>query len=159
MTFIDPIIQTLTLLKNGWSSTSSGIQTSEFFFSTGWYDAQIGLPQITITPVTTLGSLVECGSTPTYQFQDIISINIWVRPDSDSNKSLGSAKNTEYQLRTEVDRIIKSGSHISSGTDESSIYSSGWKNMDELNIRPVILRSRFEIRDNYFRGMYEGYPT
>ena len=159
MTFIDPILQTLILLKNGWSYVQSGIQTSEFQFSTGWYDQNIGLPQITITPVTVLGSLIECGPTPTYQFQDIISINIWVSPDSDSNKSLGGAKNMEYQLRTEVDRIIKSGSHISSGTDESFIYSSGWRNMDELNTRPIILRSRFEIRDNYFRGIYEGYPT
>ncbi len=159
MTFIDPILQTLILLKNGWSSTKSGISTSELLFSTGWYNSSIGLPQISVTPVTVLGALIECGPTPTYQFQDIISVNIWVRPDSDSNKSLGSAKNMEYKVRTEVDRIIKSGSHISSGENESFIYSSGWRIMDETNIRPIILRSRFEIRDNYFRRIYEGYPT
>jgi hypothetical protein len=159
LTTTDPILQTLILIKNGWSSTESGINLSEIQFSTGWYDSKIGMPQITITPVTSLGSLIECGPIPTYQFQDMISINIWVRPDSDSNKSLGSAKNIEYQLRTEVDRIIKSGSHISSGNDESFIYSYGWKTIDELDTRPILLRSRFELRDNYFRGIYEGYST
>lgn len=159
MTTIDPIIQTLTLLKNGWSSIESGINLSEIQFSTGWYNSKIGMPQITITPVISLGSLIECGSTPTYQFQDMISINIWVRPDSDSNKSIGQAKDMEYKIRTEVDRIIKSGSHISSDVEESFIYSSGWKTIDELDTRPILLRSRFEIKDNYFRGTYEGYST
>lgn len=153
---MDPNINLLLLLKNNWSLTDSGLTTPDIAFTTGWFDNNIQMPQITVTPGKILYSLLDCGSTPYYQFQDTLYLNIWVRPDSDSNKSLGTAKHREYKMRTEVERILRSGSHISTDPEEF-IHMGRWRQLDEMDKRPVVLRSMYEVKDNYFRQVYEGY--
>ena len=151
---MDPILSVMLAIKNSWSLTETGVKNSDITFSTGWYDEGIAMPQVTVTPAGGVYSLQEVGPTPLYQMGDFISVNVWVRPDSSSNKSFGSAKHKEYTIRKEVERIIRSGSQVATG---EFVFASRWRRLDELNKRPVILRSMIDITDNYFRAVYEGY--
>lgn len=155
---MDPTLSVLLLIKNGWSLSSTGLTSSDIVYSTGWYTETLAFPQITVTSQPGGSYLpMEAGPTPLYYFEEIISINIWVRPDSESNKSLGSAKNKEYAMRREVNRILRSGSHISTGSNaEEFLFLRRWRRLDEKD--PVILRSMIEITDNYFRSSTENTP-
>ena len=149
------------MLKNNWSLSGSEFTGSAIQFSTGWYTDAIQFPQITVTSQPGgVAGILECGPTPLYGISEILSINIWVRPDSESNKSIGSAKNKEYVFRREVNRILRSGSHISTGSNsEEFLIWNRWRRLDELNRQPVpIIRSMFEISDNYFKSYDENTP-
>lgn len=152
MSQMDPILNVMLTLKNNWSLTDSGLSTSNIAFTTGWYDNNVSIPQVTVNLGSIGGTLIECGPTPMYQMADMIHIDIWVRPSSDSNKSLGSAKNQEYKLRKEVERILRSGSRISQGTgNEEFVAINNWSRTIDYSVRPVLLRSQYTIFDAYFR--------
>ncbi len=152
----DPLLLLLSLLKDNWSLTESGLSSSDIKFSTGWYNSSIQMPQITITPASSRKFLLTVGDKPLYQFQDTILINIWVRPKQDSNTSLGWAKHAEYEIRQEVERILRSGSRLpTKTTKEQFMYLGRWRTLDETDKRPVLLRSQLEVKDNYFRSEYE----
>ena len=153
---IDPILDVMLLLKNGWGLTDSGISPSDITFTTGWFNQNIIMPQISVTQIRKNQTIMECGSAPLYYYNPILAVNIWVRPSSDSNKSIGSAKHTEYVIRKEVERIIRSGSHIGNvDNKEEFIYIGRWRRLDEMDTRSIILRSMIEISDNYFREFNE----
>ena len=111
----DNTLSLLLLLKNDWSLTESGVQQSDLTFTTNWYDSNIVMPQISIMSVDNLKEPMEVGPSPLYRNQDMFYVNIWVRPDSDSGKSLGSAKRKSYMIKREVERILRSGGHITDG--------------------------------------------
>jgi hypothetical protein len=151
----------MLLLKNKWSLTESGLTPSDIVFTTGWYDNNVVLPQITITPAYNRKWLMECGDKPLYQHENTLHLNIWVRPKSDSGQSLGQAKHCEYIMRQEVERILRSGSRIAVNwigiptNVEEFVYVGKWRRMDETKLRLPILRSMYELKDNYFRESYE----
>ena len=149
---MDPTLSVMLAIKNNWSLTETGVTTSDINFTTGWYSEEIAFPQISITPIGGSYGIQEIGSTPLYYFGDTLSINVWVRADSSSNKSFGSAKHKEYVIRKEVERIIRSGSQVATG---EFVQLNRWRRLDELNKRPVILRSMIDITDNYFKQYTE----
>lgn len=146
----------LRLIKNSWSLTDTGLTASDITFSTGWYSDNISMPQIVITSNVANRSVLTCGDSPLYFYGQRANIDIWVRPTSDSGQSLGSAKNAEYKIRREVERILRSGSRVGTQyNNEEFIYLGRRRLLDELNRRPPLLRSRLEIIDNKFRTTYE----
>ena len=110
---LDPVLRLLLLLKNNWNLTGD-FTGSNIAFTTRWYDTNIMLPQITITPLGSSEIPLTTGNQPIYRFGDAVGINIWVRPKQDSNTSIGWAKNAVYQLRKEIDRILMTGSRLAS---------------------------------------------
>ena len=149
---IDPILSIMLLLKNNWNLSESGLAASDITFSTGWYDSGVAFPQITVTPVYSVKTILSMSDVPVYQYRDGIYVNIWVRPFQDSSRSLGEAKDKEYKIRREAERIIRTGSHIGqSSNNEEFIYISRVRILDETGTRPPLLRSSIEIIDNYFR--------
>lgn len=147
----DILINLLKLLKDSWS-LSGDLSNTQVAFSTGWYNQNIQLPQITITPLSSIKHVLTTGDTPLYQYLDKVHIDIWVRPKQDSAQSLGWAKNAEYQMRREVERILRSGSRIGSHyNNEEFIYMSKRRLLDEMDKRPPILRTTIEVVDNKFR--------
>jgi hypothetical protein len=152
----DPILTIMLMLKNNWSLTESNLTASDLIFSTGWYESNTAFPQITVTPIYNSKVVEESGDKPLYRYEDTIHIDVWVRPFSDSGKALGLAKHNEDKIKKEIERIIRSGSHIGHApNNEAFIYAGGWRRKDELNLRPVLLRSTYIIKDVYFRKTYE----
>ena len=155
---LDNTLILLRLIKNDWSPTESGVQSSDLTFTTNWYDSGIQMPQISIIPVDNLKEPMEAGSSPLYRNQDMFYINIWVRPETDSGKSLGSAKRKSYMIKREVERILRSGSHITDGiANQEFAFKGRWQAMDELNLRPVILRDLIRVISNYYKESTEAY--
>ena len=154
----DNTLTFLLLLKNNWNLTESGVQQSDLTFTTSWYDAAIQMPQISIMPVDNLKEPMETGNSPLYRNQDMFYVNIWVRPDSDSGKSLGSAKRKSYLIKRELERILRSGGHITDGyAYQEFAFKGRWQAMDELNLRPVILRDLIRVASNYYKESSESY--
>lgn len=152
---MDPILSVMLMLKNNWSLTASGLTISDIIFSTGWFDNNIAFPQITVTPTYSIKRILSTGNTPVYQYRDGIHVDIWVRPFQDSARSLGEAKDKEYKIRREVERILRTESHIGQfSNNEEFIYISRMRIFDELDTRPPLLRSSIEVIDNYFREDY-----
>ena len=146
----DPLILVFQLLRDNWSLTGD-LSKDNLTFTTGWYDERISFPQLTIMPLTETGVPVETGKQPYYsQFYSLL-INIWVRPKQDSNFSIGWAKNAQYQIRKEVERILKAGARLDAGTYEQFLTLRGWRGLDETDKRPVIFRQQLEVVDNFYR--------
>lgn len=154
-TIVDPILSIMLMLKNNWNLSASGLSASDITFSTGWYDSNIAFPQITVTPSYSVKTILTTGDMPVYQYKDGIHVDIWVRPFQDSGKSLGEAKDKEYKIRREVERILRTGSHIGQCyNNQEFIYVSRTRILDEVGTRPPLLRSSIEVIDNYFRQDY-----
>jgi len=147
---LDPVLRLLLLLKNNWNLTGD-FTGSNIAFTTRWYDTNIMLPQITITPLGSSEIPLTTGNQPIYRFGDAVGINIWVRPKQDSNTSIGWAKNAVYQLRKEIDRILMTGSRLATGNYEQFVNLGGWRQLDEVNRRPVVFRIQKTVVVNYFR--------
>jgi len=178
----DILINILKLLKDSWSLTEDGapvgvfsltdfsaefsksqltltpypsLSSTNLAFSTGWYNESIAMPQITITPLASTKGVLSCGSDPLYGYTNYVNIDIWVRPLQDSGRSIGQAKWAEYNIRREVERILRSGSRIGSQyNNEEFIYFGKRSHRDEIDKRPVIFRTTIQVIDNLFRETY-----
>jgi len=157
-TILDILINILKLLKDSWSLTEithPGLGASSIAFSTGWYNESIAMPQITITPLASTKGVMSCGSDPLYGYTNYVNIDIWVRPLQDSGRSIGQAKWAEYNIRREVERILRSGSRIGSQyNNEEFIYFGKRSHRDEIDKRPVLFRTTIQVIDNLFRETY-----
>jgi len=154
----DILINILKLLKDSWSLTEithPSLGPSSIAFSTGWYNESIAMPQITITPLASTKGVMSCGSDPLYGYTNYVNVDIWVRPLQDSGRSIGQAKWAEYNIRREVERILRSGSRIGSQyNNEEFIYFGKRSHRDEIDKRPVIFRTTIQVIDNLFRETY-----
>ncbi len=139
---LDLNLEIFLLLQNNWS-LSGNLASGSITWSTGNYDASISQPQIVVTsyggdksPPLTMGA-----SGAFYRDLDVINVGIWVRPLSDSGTSFGRAKNNLYQMRKEVERIVRSGSNL--GQDSNDYYRLGflgaWKRYPSTDKRTVLL--------------------
>ena len=146
----DPVILTLVLLKNNWS-LDGDLTGSQITFTTGWYNSNISFPQICVRPVGGSYRVLTTGGTPRYQYGDVLRVSIHVRPKQDSNTSIGWAKSTMWKLRKEVERILKSGSRLGTGPHEQFVILRGWRERDNLTVRPVLFSAEIEFVDNFFR--------
>ena len=132
----DPKIDIITLLEDNW--TDDVVPT----FSTGWYDAKIKAPQVTVTHTTTtpewvgfsdnLGSAVR-------RYRAIYAIDVWVTGDQD----------LRYRHMREVDRIL--GQHCQSpGGNLEFIEPGTWADLDEAAAHPRLLHSQIRSRVLYY---------
>lgn len=152
----DPILNIMLLLKNNWNLSESGVSSSDITFSTGWYDNNLVTPQITVTPAYNRKAIQETGDKPLYKFEDTSFVNVWVRPKTESGKSLGWAKHADYVIREEVARILRTGSHIGvEDHNQEFMFMGPWRRLDETDVRPIVLRSLIEVKNNYYRSTYE----
>jgi hypothetical protein len=107
------------------------------------------LPQIVILPIGGSASppLSMGSSDAIYQDFPTIGFHIYVRPKTDSNSSIGWAKNAIYRMRRETERILRSGSVTQSIYDDDGLQKwiqlIGWDRKDDLNVRPVPLFQMF----------------
>jgi hypothetical protein len=148
---MDIQLNILSLLRNYWSLTESGLTINDVNFTTGWYDDNIAFPQITITHSSGPQSVLTAGIHPWYKIDDGVNINIWVRPQQDSGQSLGWAKNAEYKIRREIYKILRNNSELIDNNHSDFIFITKRRNLDEIKTRPIILRSLIEVRHNMFR--------
>jgi hypothetical protein len=149
MSELDPILEVFLLIKNNWSLTND-LSISSLSWSTGFFDANIEMPQIVVsqlggdpTPPMSMGA-----SNAYYLDSDIINIGIWVRPNQDSNTNLGWAKNAVFKMRREVERIVRSGSSL--GQDSNGYnrfaYLGQWKKEPMLTTKPILLHSAVTLK-------------
>lgn len=146
----DPVILTLVLLKNNWG-LDGDLTANQLTFTTGWYDSKVSFPQICIRPVGGSYSALTTGGTPRYQYGDALRVSIFVRPKQDSNTSIGWAKSAMWRIRREVERILKSGSRLGTGPHEQFVILRGWRERDNLTVRPVLFSVEMDLIDNFFR--------
>src|SRR3972149_2770149 len=100
---LDWIIGTMKLIKDNWSLTGD-LTKNNIKFTTGFYNEQVGTPQISITPLVEPYRVITIGPSPTYFINRILQIHVWVRPPTSSNTALGQAKNARYQMGTAIER-------------------------------------------------------
>jgi hypothetical protein len=149
---MDSVILLLRLLKNSWTASGSGYSGSALLFTTNWYSDTITLPQITITNSHSTKVPKESGPKPLYYIEDILNVDVWYRPSSESNTSYGFAKNALFQIRSEVERIIRSGSPINDSDPPltsqgiKNFFLSSWRNLTDTDTRPVIFRSQMVVQ-------------
>lgn len=147
----DNVLLTMLLLKDAWALSEADTTGSAIKFSTVWYDQNIQLPQVCVTSRPGGRYIVlETGKNPHYQYNDRLTINLWVRPKQNSNTSIGSAKHIMYELHKEVERII-SGSALPGSSFDQFISLGRWRSLDELNRRPPVFRREIEVNVDYYR--------
>jgi hypothetical protein len=152
----DLIITLIQLLKNNWSLIGD-LSISRIRFGSRFYDSNVIFPQLIVIPKSGNASPpIDFGaSTATYEDTQTLGLQIIVRPNQDSNSSIGWAKNAIWKMRKEVERILRSGSYInfptenfnsvdfnstdfdtSSTTGESTfMYNIRWRRIDDLTMR------------------------
>jgi hypothetical protein len=148
----DPVLLMMLLLKNSWA-LSGDLTGSSIKFGTRLYDQNVQLPQVCVRPLGGSQTITETGYNPTIFYKDSVAVGVWVRPSSDSGKSLGSAKNISYQMRREVERIV-SGSQLSGSSASQPpfiVIGGRWRNMDRTNTRSPILCDEFLTEISYYR--------
>jgi hypothetical protein len=56
-----------------------------------------------------------------------------------------------WKIRKEVERILKSGSRLDEGVYEQFSILRGWRERDNLTLRPVLFSAEIEFVDNFYR--------
>jgi hypothetical protein len=149
---MDSTIILLVRLKNQWALTGSGLDTGSLLFTTNWYSENVVVPQVTISSFDSQLGPVETGPNPIYFGQETFYVNIWYRPPTDSGTNYGFAKNAIFQIKNEVERIIRSGSVFNDTTGPITStgfkYFSigGWKTMNDTTVRPVLFRVMSKVK-------------
>lgn len=149
---MDSTLLILLTLKNNWSITGSGFSTSDLIFTTNWFNENLATPQVTITFNDSISKPSEMGPTPAYYSQEYIDVNVWYRPSSESNTSYGFVKNAMFQIKSEIERILRvnnplvdtTGPPTTTGT--KNILFSGFTNKTDTSTRPVTMRSLGKVK-------------
>ena len=152
----DTTILLLLALKNNWDSSGSGNVVNDITFSTGWYSSEVQVPQITVMPIDETNAIMEIGSKPTYGTENIYAIDLWIRPATTSGTSFGAAKNSMYNMRREVKRILRSTGSITTGSIQEFVVLHGWRVLNETAPRPVIFRTRMVVGTYKYSAYNEG---
>jgi len=150
---LDWSVGLLKLIKDNYSITTGSnpiTWKNNVKFTTGWYQEQLGTPQISITPLVEPFRMISIGSSPTYFVNRIMQLHIWVRPPTESNTSLGRAKDARYQIAQEVERILRSGSTQLEGIEFMRINENFSR--ENLGIRPPMLITEMRINLYDFRS-------
>lgn len=139
---MDNVLDVMLKIKNNWSLIGD-FTGSNMVFGTRFYNKNIMFPQVIVSSLGGGSSPpIDFGSSDaTYPDSQNIGIDIWVRPKQDSASSLGWAKNAMYQIRKEVERILRSGSRIATGSatvDDTFLALFGWSRRDYFTKRPPI---------------------
>ena len=146
---LDPVLEIMLMLKNNWSLTGD-LDNTNVKFSTDMYDDNLLLPQVIVRQDGGAYSYpMTVGNTGSYYTDtDIVFVNVWVRPKQDSNTSKGWAKNAYYQIRKEVERILRSVSSLGLDADghRRYLWLSGWRSMPRVGDRPLLLHGYVEAR-------------
>jgi hypothetical protein len=127
---------TVDILMNNWGLTGD-LTGSNIRFTTGNYEAQLQMPQVSVTPLVEPYRPMNIGPSPTYLSQRKIRIDVWVKPKSDSNTSLGWAKNARWQIEQEIERIIRTNAVNIPGIGFAKLEQ--FVERENLKTRPPIL--------------------
>ncbi|MCJ7573293.1 hypothetical protein MUO93_03390 [Candidatus Bathyarchaeota archaeon] len=132
----DPKLTLMQLLKNGWSLDFAPK------FSTDWYDAGEGMPQVVVSQVLTRPRFVGFAEDPTEayrRFEATYAVDVWSKGDQDKR----------YRMIEEVDRIIHSKCNDPGGGLEF-VEASNWRDLDEGDMHPRLYRSRVHVEVLYY---------
>jgi len=133
----DPLTNLYTCLKNGWGGAIVPAE-ADIRFSTGWYDKNIGTPQITITELATVDRPLDLGY-GTVRVDVVIQIDIWVTISRATGAGPQLAKEYKWAMRQEVKRILKA--NLTGLTDiDLLILNDTGRSLDEPDATPPLLR-------------------
>jgi len=146
---LDPVLEVMITLRNTWTLTGD-LSTGSLKFSTNYYDDNIMFPQVVVSEFREVNSYpLSIGSTDAlYNDTNIIFVNVWVRPSQNSNVSIGRSKNDHYQIKKEIQRIVRSGSSLGldADGDRRFMYIGEWKRLPRIADRPQLIHSYVEVR-------------
>lgn len=111
-------------------------------FSTDWYDAEERMPQVTVSQVLTRPRVIgfsEDPPTAQRRFEAAYAVDVWSNGDQESR----------HRMIEEVDRIIHMKCNAPGGGLEF-IEAENWRDLDETDSYPRILRSRVHVGVIYY---------
>jgi len=139
----DPKLKIKDLLKNNWTAANTSNVTPDF--STGWWDDNNDLPQVTVTSddEAPLGG-GETGQTHLNSDNDqllagAVDVNVWANRDSSSE----NPKKLTYEFKDEVRRIVQANKEAITGFNY--IGWNGYLDRTDTNKTPVVYRKLCEI--------------
>ena len=134
--FTDPKLTLLELLEGEWQISSDPV------FIADWPDEKTKYPVVTVfhlaTNIKPTGFSDNVPSADRRHMGEYF-VDVWSRGDSGER----------YALLKEVDRILKSRISEPPGGLEQ-IWTSGWVDLDEEQLRPPIYRSRLRVKVLYY---------
>jgi hypothetical protein len=148
----DFILGTMLLLKNNWS-LSGDLTGSNLAFTTGYYNEQLKTPQVCVTPLIEPVKVMNLGTLPFHFIQHIAQVNVWIKPPTGNNTSLGQAKNARYRILTEIRRIIREFATTIPNVQFARYNEVSY--MEMLNVRPPLLNGELRATLYDFRGVEE----
>ena len=136
----DPKIGIKDIIKDNWVASNTSSVTPAF--STGWYNAESKMPQVTITDSedTTLSKGetryfgIATNGAPAQYWVGTVSINCW----STREANAVNPKKLIYEMKEEVKRIIKANYGDVSGLDYIAWHGS-FERVDDT-VKPVVFR-------------------
>lgn len=155
---LDPTLSLMLLLKSNWQITNP--TGSAITFTTGPYAQPVQYPMIQVIKRQRTPSLnyeagasqinLTIGTKPIYWIKQRMFIDIYVKPDWDSNTDIGQKKQQRWNMVEECRRILISNPTGSQDTD--FVMLGGTVDFDELDPRPTILHSRIGVTAFLFRS-------
>ena len=131
----DPKLILLELLRSNWSL---GFTPK---FSTDWYDGRENMPQVVVSQVLTRPRYIGFSEDPSSsdrRFDGTYAVDVWVKGDQEKRQG----------MICEVDRIIHENCNPGAGLDFVEV--SSWRDLDEGDSHPRLLRSRLHVEVLYY---------
>jgi len=141
---IDPKLEVKNLLRDKWGDSGDYTLVTPDF-STGWWDANNDLPQVTVTnddetpnPLTETGQ-THIGSNTDQNMSGRMDVNVWANRDSSDT----NPKKLVKEMRDEAKRIIQKYTFYS---DFNYLGWGGSTDMTDTDRTPVTYRKVCEVR-------------
>jgi hypothetical protein len=141
---IDPVVKTNLLLKNSWN-LASPLDTGSVKFSTYWLMDRPIDHWVVTKCLNPKFRLLTTGGQPLYQHNEALSVSVFVRIESDSGTAQGQGRSDIYRMQKEVERILFSGSRITTGFREEFIQLEAWREMDQDKWLPILYRRELQV--------------
>lgn len=139
----DPKLEIRDLLKNNWTAANTSSVTPDF--STGWWDDNNDLPQVTVTSddEAPLGGgetgQTHLNSNNEQLLSGAVDINVWANRDS----SDVNPKKLTYECKDEVRRIVQANKEAITGFNY--IGWNGFIDRTDTKTTPVTYRKLCEV--------------
>ena len=105
MSIQDPAITILVALTSGWT-LADPLDLSNVKISTGWYEASVTLPQVTVTEFSAVDRPFQLGY-GVIRVDALYQVDVWVKILKDTDRGRGVAKSWLWALRREVETILR----------------------------------------------------
>ena len=124
----------MKFLKSKWDQSLMGFCP---IFSTGWYNAEMDEPQVTVSPGAVSPRYFVIDSKQR-EFSELLEVNVWTQDESD-----------RFLMVHHLDEIVQLY-RLSPGTGLSDMETSSWHPLDEPDKGPLF-RSRLFVRLRYYK--------